>query len=823
MKGMTLAWLLFNEERKEKHHRYFSWVQGLLMVFIVTLSLASENIQYYLQDNLRNLLGADAVISQPNALTPEHQAYLTELSEKMVVTRQVDTTLLHDGSWQRTKLKAVGEGYPLQGQLKIATALNGEGVAASAGPESGNIWLDERLFNSLSLNIGDEVVLSEQRFVVSQILLHEPDRIREGYSSTMRAMINAKDLERLNFPPELVHYRYLLAGDKTQVSDILSWQKEVLPAAVISHQQGAHPLALFWKRTENFFGLMSIILFFMAAIAIEQLMQLSMKREKYFTAVCMSLGSKRSVGLKISLLKWLFSLIMIIPFVLVISAACHWLIIDWMQSTFSDLQWHWDTSVALSSLAAVTFILMVFQLPVWIAITQSSVARLLNDVKKDKGFWMTKLSAVAVFCLVAWVYSDNGLLTAMMLGALALSVVLMVTSSWAVLTVGEKVSQPFSGLVPFTLFMMKQRLLTKSTQILGVGLCAFLLLFTLMVLRDLGDTITSNQRVNDGNVLISKATESQMADITRWADEQNVEIRQSKPFVFAKLLKVNGETLDEYAEQPSQSLDTMKTSIRLHWSQAVPSNNRIIKGSWWSENSAWDQVSIEPEVMTDLGLQIGDRLTFFVGQQELAFTITASHVYAGAGSITFWVQMPPSALAYIDAPKYSMASMELPKDKWSQLGELWKKHPTLQMVTMKEMTERFDANLAMLTDVVSSFALLISLLAGIVILSSIHALESKEKRKNSIIMSFGFSRKTCLMLNVFEWVITALTAAFGSVAGAYFAGLMVYQSQFSLTYTPDFIWMFATVAVILVLVVGTGVLASRRNLDTSIRHLMAEG
>ena len=227
--------------------------------------------------------------------------------------------------------------------------------------------------------------------------------------------------------------------------------------------------------------------------------------------------------------------------------------------------------------------------------------------------------------------------------------------------------------------------------------------------------------------------------------------------------------------------------------------------------------------MTDLGLNMGDQLTFFINNQQITFTIVASHVYKpGAGSITFWVQMPASAHHHIDAAKYYMASLELGSDQFSLLGDLWQQYPTLRMVSLKEMTERFDQTLAMVTQVISGFSLLIILLAIVVTVSSIQALEVKEKKKNSIILSFGFSRKTTLQLNVIEWIVTGAIAASGAILSTYLAGLMIYKSQFSLTYQPNFVWLAMTVTIILLAAVAIGIQASKQSLSSSIRDLLAE-
>ena len=182
--------------------------------------------------------------------------------------------------------------------------------------------------------------------------------------------------------------------------------------------------------------------------------------------------------------------------------------------------------------------------------------------------------------------------------------------------------------------------------------------------------------------------------------------------------------------------------------------------------------------------------------------------------------MPPQALAYIQAPHYSMASIELTDEQWPLLVPLWQLFPTLRMISLKEITELFDRTLAMITQVISGFTLLIIVLSGVVVLASIQAVESKERQKNSIIMSFGFSRSTCLKLNVIEWFVTALISAVGAIVGTYLAGQLIYQSQFSLTYQPNVTWLLLTLFSILTVMTALGVYGSRKSLNSSVRALL---
>ena len=819
-----LAWQFYRQEYHLPQQRLLRWTQLVLLVFMLALSQSSQSVQQYLTQNLQGLLGADALISQRQQLSSEQHHQLSRLVDEVVATQQIKINFSHNDNWQYISLKGVANNYPLQGELSTASSLDGLSQPSLAGPKLAEIWLDSRLFASFKLAIGDVVTIAEHDFVVGKILSHEPDRLMEGHNVDMRAMININDMAKLNFSENLIQYRYLLAIAEGDLAGLAAWQQQNLPAADLIHKQGNHPLASFWQRTENFLGLASIILFFMAAIAIEQLSLKQQSKEQYFSAVCMSLGASKHAGLVVSLLKWLISLALLLPLSILLAAASHGLIIQYLADSFPHLTWQWHYALSVKTVAFVSLIFALFYLPVWYSLLNTSVGQLFVRAKAQQKMYLQKLATVVVLMVVILVYSDNALLTMMLVTAMATTILLILALSWLVLTLGEKLTKNLSGLLPFVFFMMRQRLVSKSTQILGVGLSAFLLLFTLMLMRDLGDTMSSYQREHDGNLMVSQATIEQLDYLERWASENDIKVRQAKHYLQAKLIKVNQLPLAEYTDKPSDSLATFSREIRMHWNEQIPNNNQVVAGQWWQQGTAdWQQISVEQEVLTDIGLVLGDELTFSIAGKPYRFVIAASHEFKpGNGSITFWVQMPQAAINHIQANHYAMASIEVNELQQPLLAELWQKFPTLRMVSLQQMTEYFDTILAMVSKVIAGFSALIILLAAIVILASINAVEANEKRKNSIIMSFGFNKLTCLKLNIIEWLITALIAACGAIVGTYLAGVLIYQSQFSLNYQPDFAWLTFTLFIILVTVISLGVMASRASLHSSIRELLAE-
>jgi predicted lysophospholipase L1 biosynthesis ABC-type transport system permease subunit len=76
-------------------------------------------------------------------------------------------------------------------------------------------------------------------------------------------------------------------------------------------------------------------------------------------------------------------------------------------------------------------------------------------------------------------------------------------------------------------------------------------------------------------------------------------------------------------------------------------------------------------------------------------------------------------------------------------------------------------------------------------------------------------------LNFYDWGVTALIAATGAVVGTWCAGLLIYRSQFKLSYNPDTLWVAGMVAAMVAAVCLVGYLACRQSLKVSVRDLLA--
>lgn len=797
--------------------------QIALLFFLLTLSLTSASIQSYLAANLDQMLGSDLVIESHAALSSGDEATLQSLAGRVSVTQLSDITLTRRDDWARVQLKMVDDAYPLQGDLQIGQTPAATQNAIGRGPRPGEIWLDPRLAVKLRAQVGDFLTIGGKDLRLGAVLFHEPDRIMEGHSVAERAMVHIASLDRAVAESSKVRMRYLITADEDQQRAIESWAREALPGtSLIKKNGGQHPLASFWKRTENFLGLASVILFFMGAVALDMTNRRWLATMRYRLAIYASFGIRQRIGMLMALCEWLAGFVVSTAIAGALATLAFFLIIAELQGYFPGLQATWHAAAALKTVGLVFLLLLALQVPSFHQLSRASLLSLIRNPAEGSYVWHRLFWSLTSVTLLAAAYSDNWLLTGMTIAAIVIALALMGALTWSLIRLGDLWGRRRTGLLPFAFFIMRQRLFAKSAQVMGLGLCGLLLLFTLMLMRDLGATMESYSRSHDGNLVISEAQSDQIGAIQRWAAQSGSSVRTLRPFVTAQLVAVNGETLSDFARKPSDTLATLKDPIRLSWTDAMPPNNRLAEGNWWTSGTDnWQQISAEPEVMSDMGFSFGDTLTYQIGGQAYDFTLVASHEYQpGGGSITFWFQVPLSARERIDAPTRYMGSMELPESAWDSLSELWQQYPTLSLVPLRELTERFDRTLGIVTKVTGGYAAMVLLLALFVLAAAVSGFSADDRRKNGLLMSMGLKNADCLWLNFYDWGITALIAATGAVAGTWIAGLLIYQAQFGLTYNPDTLWVAGTVIAMVGIVCLVGYAACRQSLKVSVRDLL---
>ena len=164
-----------------------------------------------------DLLGADLLILSTEPPDGELAAEAARRGLATARTLTMRTALVNGERFELASLKAVTEGYPLRGRLRVADAPFGADGETDAVPAPGTAWPDARLASALGVAPGDEIPVGAATLVVDRILAHEPDRGGDLFNIAPRLMMNMADVPATGLvqPGSRVRYYLLVAGPES--------------------------------------------------------------------------------------------------------------------------------------------------------------------------------------------------------------------------------------------------------------------------------------------------------------------------------------------------------------------------------------------------------------------------------------------------------------------------------------------------------------------------------------------------------------------------------------------------------------------------------
>ncbi len=216
-------------------------------------------------------LGADLVLTGTQPARQEQIDSGLKLGLQHAQSVEFSSVVATDNGIQLSSVKAVGDSYPLRGELKSAPAPLQPEVAGGR-PAAGDIWVESRLLASLDLKIGDSVDIGRKSLRIARVLTYEPDRAGDFYSLTPRVMMSLQDLDATGVvqPGSRVRYRDLWGG----AHDALQTYRQATQGNLAANQElqdahrGNRQIGDALGRAERYLNLASLAAVLLAGVAV---------------------------------------------------------------------------------------------------------------------------------------------------------------------------------------------------------------------------------------------------------------------------------------------------------------------------------------------------------------------------------------------------------------------------------------------------------------------------------------------------------------------------------------------------------------------------
>lgn len=799
----------------------------LAVAALTAVAFFADRIERGLSRDAAQLLGGDVVVVGDQPL-PDDFARRAQADQLRTARTASFPSMARapdelGGEARLGSLKAVGEGYPLRGQLTLGELdANGtvqrRGPAPAGGPRPGEVWVDPGLLPALNLKMGDAIWLGEASFRISAVIVNEPDR-GSGFSSfSPRVMIRESDLPATELiqPASRVTYRLLVAGparrgDVGAPADVKGavpgetaaqaalrrFVRDSEPAVeklrgvrVETLDQGRPEMRATLDRAALFLRLVALLAALLSAVAVAVVSRDFAQRRLDDCALMRVLGVSQSTMAWSYALQFLIVGMMASALGLLLGWGFHHVFVhilsDLVNVSLPNAGWQ----PVLLGVGTGVLLTLGFGLPPVLQLARVPPLRVL---RRDLGqvrvlsLGMAVLGIGALFGLLMVVAQDLKL-GAIALGGFVLAMLVFAVFAALAVWVLQRAAQAFAGRLPPWLTLATRQLTAQPghtiVQVcaLGVGLLALMLL--ILIRTDLVASWRAATPPDSPNRFVINIQPDQVDDFQATLKQAGVNQYDWYPMVRARLLSINGQPVraQDYVEERAQRL--VEREFNLSYAAQPPAHNPVVAGRYQSEEP--DAFSVEAGLAETLGLKMGDRMRFdMAGVQHEGRVTSLRKVDWASMRVNFFVMAPSKAMP--DWPSTYITAFRMPEQ--SQLDRtLIQRFPNLTVVDVSATLNQIQRVLAQVITAVE-FLFIFTLVAGLIVLMA-GLMTSRERRARewAILRSLGATQDLLARVQRIELLGVGALAGALSAAAALAIGAVLAAKVFDFAWQAPLWW-----------------------------------
>lgn len=721
---------------------------------VTSISLFTHQVKQSMQAQGADLIAADLRLNSSQPVPTLWREKALDLSLQQAHLSQFQAMVFADQGMQLARIKAVSDTYPLRGEISVSSAAFEVGQVIEHGPKQGEIWPDSRLLASLNASVNETIDVGQLSLKISQILISEPDQASGFSSFAPSAMMNLADLAATEAVQtgSRVRHRWLLAGKE----DDLNTLKENISPNLTSNQTWQSPqdgnanVAATLDKAEQFLLLAGSLAVVLAGVA------LSLSARRYSLRQAKHVALLKCLGLKPQQLRLLYlsQMVFLALIALLISLPLAFGLYQGLLLVVSEYIKASSIIPPLSPFilgaATGTLCLLAFVLPPMLALAKVAPAQVFrqssSQSKTNLGHLIIGFGAV--IALVYWHSQSILISTALILGVSVILALLALLAN-VLIKLGNRLRPYLSqgGKIGFA--NLARRKNQNSLQVAIFGL-ALMLLFSLISVRSFLINDWQQQLKQDTpNLFLFNIYQQQRESLLTSMEQEG--------------LTTDGVTFYPIARarltEPKVDNPRGDRELNLTWSEMLSPGNSVIEGQWWKNGASNPlEVSIESDYAQDMGLILGQTLTFNVAgiSRKATFSNIREVDWSSMQPNFFFVFSQP----LVDANSASyMASVYIAPQDRSKIGPLLRQQPTVSMLDVDQILQQVQRVVAQLSLAVESILVMV-LGAGILVLvASIQASIDERRHESAILRTLGASKSLIRTILLVEY------ASLGFIAG----------------------------------------------------------
>ena len=757
-----------------------SFRTGGLYLLIIALSLAistttalkfsNQQVQNAVTLQAAEMLGADLVLSDhdPIQATWSQQAEKLNLKQAKVT---VFSSMAHtQNQFVMVNVKAVDAHFPLRGSLEI------QPPASQLQP--GQVWLSPRAMDLLHSKLGDQVAIADGQFTVSGVIAHDSNQELgfSGFSPTV--MIHQADIAKTNAIQvgSRIEYRLLMAGTFEQVAAFQNFFKQQSTPQNASEQANntieANSLKLrdasqsntrLMKPIENldtFLQLANLMTILLCGIAIALTSQRYVQQNQDHIALMRCLGSSKYhiLAAYLALLGMVSALAIVLGSL--IGLALGYGLLQLMLQLMPQLQLTFVISDVLMALPIAIFtsvmVLMGFILPsIWELLNTPPIRVIRQQERSRRSYVAMFAVGVGSLLLFSLALSDNLQLSVMVLSAILMLCAVLYVLIWLLLKAIKQLKHPLSAYV-----RVPQQTAVQITA-LALGLS---LITVLSVLRtDLLERWQQQLPEGTPNQFVYGLPPFDMPQFKQQLAQNGWGASPLYPNIRGRLVAKNDQPFSAALMQQNNSL---RRELNLTQAEQYPPDNVITQGK--AQFTQAGQVSVEADLAQELGIQIGDKLTFSLPEGTLQATvINLRTVQWESFSPNFFFIFSPQSMDE-NAGSY-LGSFYVAPSEQSKMVQLIQQFSNTVFIDVGRVLDEVKRLMNVLVQIVTVLAMLVGLSGVLVLIACLNVLMDERRKEVALLRSFGIAKLKLKRMLSFEIGFIGLCAG---IVACFFAEII---------------------------------------------------
>ena len=702
------------------------------------LKFSNEQIQDAVALQAAEMLAADLVITDNYPIENKWREEAKKLNLQQSNATVFGSMAFTNDQFVMVNVKAIDDAFPLRGELKVKEN-------ASEKIKSGEVWLSSRAMDLLKVKGGDTLNIADGQFKVGAEIEHDSNQ-ELGFSAfSPTVIISQADIAKTNAiqTGSRIEHRLLLSGDAKNTKKFEQTFKAIVKPnkndttadnanadeqnslRLRNASEGNTRLMKPIANLDTFLQLANILTILLCGIAIALTSQRYVQQNQDHIALLRCIGStkKQILTAYLSLLAVVLAISIVVGCVVGLALG------------YGLLQLMLTSAV----------VLLGFVVPSLMQLLNTPPIRVIRQQEKSvkSMLWML-LTGTLGLVIFSVVLTENLVLTLWVIGAIIVLCAVLYACIWAVLKFIQSLKWKVSAYVrvPYQ----------SAFQITALALGLSLITVLAVLRTDLLDRWQQQLPEGTPNQFVYGLPPFDMPELKNQLDTNQWKSTPLYPNIRGRLVAKNDQP---FAQELVKQNNSLRRELNLTQSEQYPTDNIIIEGS--AKFTAKNEVSVEAKTAKELGIHIGDKLTFSLPEGLLeAKVINLRTVEWESFSPNFFFIFSPQTMDE-NAGSY-LGSFYVPEQDKPKLIETIQQFSNTVFIDISLILDEVKRIVSVLVQIISLLAILVSISGILVLIACLNLLMEERKREVALLRSFGGSKQKLKQMMTFEIGFMGLVA-----------------------------------------------------------------